>query len=350
MHHPDGGSGNSGLSPISVLVVGPSWVGDMVMAQSLFMRLRERDPGLAIDVLAPGWSLPLIGRMPEVRAGIEMPLGHGAFGFFERRRIGHALRARRYGQAIVLPGSWKSALVPFFAGIPRRTGFRGEMRYGLLNDIRALDPAVLKTTVQRFVALAEDGPAREAPSIPAPRLRADPARGGALAGALGLDDGPAVGLMPGAEYGPAKQWPAEYYGELAKLLAAAGVPAWVFGSAKEAELGERIRAVSGGVAVNLCGKTALADVVDLAARCQAVVSNDSGLMHVAAAAGVPVVALYGSSTPDFTPPLTERKHIHYLRLSCSPCFERTCPLFHYNCLRQITPAAVRDSLKALAGV
>lgn len=342
----------------AVLVVGPSWVGDMVMAQSLFMRLRERDPGVAIDVLAPGWSLPLIARMPEVRAGLEMPLGHGAFGFGQRRRIGRSLRAQRYGQAIVLPGSWKSALVPFFAGIPQRTGFRGEMRYGLLNDIRALDEAVLKTTVQRFVALAEEkGDAHlfhrrkgVRPPFPFPRLRADPARGATLARTLGLDDRAAVGLMPGAEYGPAKQWPAEYYGELAKQLAAAGVQPWVFGSAKESELGERIRAGSGGAAVNLCGKTALADVVDLAARCKAVVSNDSGLMHVAAAAGVPVVALYGSSTPDFTPPLTECKHIHYLRLSCSPCFERTCPLFHYNCLRQIAPAAVRDSLKALAGV
>jgi len=334
----------------AVLVVGPSWVGDMVMAQSLFMRIRERRPAAPIDVLAPGWSLPLIARMPQVRKGIEMPLGHGAFGFGERRRLGRSLLPQRYAQAIVLPGSWKSALVPFFADIPRRTGFRGEMRYGLLNDIRPLDQQALKTTVQRFVALAEDGPVRDAPAIPTPRLAADGVLGSALVAKLGLDEAKAVGLMPGAEYGPAKQWPAEYYGELAKVLAQSGAQPWVFGSAREVELGEQIRALSGGQAVNLCGKTQLADVVDLAARCRAVVSNDSGLMHVAAAAGVPVVALYGSSTPDFTPPLTARKHIHYLRLSCSPCFERTCPLFHYNCLRQISPAAVRDSLKGLAGI
>ena len=345
----------------AILVVGPSWVGDMVMAQSLFLRLEERRPNAPIDVLAPGWSLPLIARMPQVRKGIEMPLGHGAFGFGARRRLGQSLRAQRYAQAIVLPGSWKSALVPFFAGIPRRTGFRGEMRYGLLNDIRPLDPQVLKTTVQRFVALAEDrngdsphlnrdSPQLAPPSIPTPRLVADTVLGSAMVAKLGLDDRQAVGLMPGAEYGPAKHWPAEYYGELAKLLAGAGVQPWVFGSSKEMELGERIRALSGGAAVNLCGKTLLAEVVDLAARCRAVVSNDSGLMHVAAASGVPVVALYGSSTPDFTPPLTARQYVHYLRLSCSPCFERTCPLFHYNCLRQISPAAVRESLKALAGV
>lgn len=334
----------------ATLVIGPSWVGDMVMAQSLFVRLRQLRPAAPVDVLAPGWSLPLIARMPQVRKGIEMPLGHGAFDWGERRRIGALLRAQAYAQALVLPGSWKSALVPFFAGIPRRTGFRGEMRYGLLNDIRPLDKSLLQTTVQRFVALAEDGPVRAAPAVPAPRLTADAVLGTALVIKLGLDDRNAVGLMPGAEYGPAKQWPAEYYGELAKMLGAAGVQPWVFGSGKEVELGEQIRALSGGQAVNLCGKTALADVVDLAARCRAVVSNDSGLMHVAAAAGAPVVALYGSSTPDFTPPLTERRYIHYLRLSCSPCFERTCPLVHYNCLRHITPAAVRDSLRALAGV
>lgn len=341
--------GNGGLTPISVLVVGPSWVGDMVMAQSLFMRLRQKDPDVAIDVLAPGWSLPLIARMPQVRAGIEMPLGHGALGLGERRRIGHALRDRRYAQAVVLPGSWKSALVPFFANIPRRTGFRGEMRYGLLNDMRALDEDVLKTTAQRFVALAQD-PGRGESEIPRPALAIDAANGAALAQRLGLGNGTAVGLMPGAEYGPSKQWPPEYYGALAKMLAAAGVASWIFGSQKERELGERIRAASGGQAVNLCGKTVLADVVDLAARCKAVVTNDSGLMHVAAAAGAPVVALYGSSTPDFTPPLTERKHIHYLRLSCSPCFQRTCPLIHHNCLRQISAETVRQSLQGLANI
>ncbi|MGH6961790.1 MAG: lipopolysaccharide heptosyltransferase II, partial [Dongiaceae bacterium] len=170
----------------AVLIVGPSWVGDMVMAQSLFMRLREKNPSIAIDVLAPGWSLPLIARMPEVRAGIEMPLGHGAFGFGLRRRLGRSLRGKGYAQAIVLPGSWKSALVPFFADIPRRTGFRGEMRYGLLNDIRGLDEGALKTTVQRFVALAEEGSPSAPPSIPTPRLRIDVANGAQLLAKLGI--------------------------------------------------------------------------------------------------------------------------------------------------------------------
>ncbi|MGQ0568131.1 MAG: lipopolysaccharide heptosyltransferase II, partial [Armatimonadota bacterium] len=307
----------------SVLVIGPSWVGDMVMAQSLFLRLRERAPDRAIDVLAPGWSLPLIARMPQVRRGIEMPLGHGQLGLGARRRLGHALRANGYAQAIVLPGSWKSALVPWFARIPRRTGYAGELRYGLLNDVRRLDEYVLRSTVQRFVALAEerngDSPhSGTVPisSIPTPRLDADPANAATLVARLGLQAGRAVGLMPGAEYGPAKRWPAEYFGALAKSLGEAGVQSWIFGSAKEHELGEQIRQLGGAHAVNLCGKTALTDVVDLAAQWRSVVTNDSGLMHVAAATGVPVVALFGSSSPEFTPPLTDRARVHYLHLEC----------------------------------
>jgi lipopolysaccharide heptosyltransferase II len=140
----------------AVLIVGPSWVGDMVMAQALFRRLREQQPQAPIDVLAPGWSLPLIARMPEVRSGVALPFGHGEFGLGARRALGRSLRGR-YARAIVLPNSWKSALVPFFAGIPRRTGYRGEWRYGLLNEARRLDRKRLPTTVARFVALADRG-------------------------------------------------------------------------------------------------------------------------------------------------------------------------------------------------
>lgn len=334
-----------------ILIVGPSWVGDMVMAQALFMRLRQSRPDCEIDVLAPAWSLPIIARMPEVRAGIEMPLGHGALGLGARRQLGVSLREKKYTQAIVMPGSWKSALVPFFAGIPRRTGYRGEMRFGLLNDIRPLDKLLLKTTPQRFVALAEEGVVTTAPQIPLPHFKVDRERGAELLRKLGLDPAkPAVGLMPGAEYGPAKQWPIEYYGDLARQLAAKGVQTWVFGSTKERVLGEGVRLTSGNVAINLCGRTALTDVVDLAAHCKAVVSNDSGPMHIAAASGVPVVAIYGSSTPDHTPPLTEHKKIHYLRLECSPCFKRVCPLGHTHCLRHISSQAVRTSLRELVGI
>lgn len=334
----------------STLIVGPAWVGDMVMAQSLFMRLREQDPARVIDVLAPGWSLPILARMPEVRAGIELPLKHGEFGFGLRRRIGRELRDKHYNRAIVLPNSWKSALVPLFAGIPRRTGYAREFRYGLLNDLRRLDKQLLKTTVERFVALAEPRTPTVAPVTPIPRLHADVAHAAEMRSTLSLPDSPAVALMPGAEYGPAKQWPATSYAELARLLGRRGIRCWVFGSATEAALGEHIAHESGGAAINLCGRTGLGDVVDLLALCRAAVTNDSGLMHVAAATGTPVVAIYGSSTPDHTPPLTEHKRVHYLRLSCSPCFERTCPLGHTNCLHGIAPAEVKASVVALSGL
>jgi heptosyltransferase-2 len=328
------------LSGGDILVVGPAWVGDMVMAQSLFMRLRERHPQAGIDVLAPAWSLPLLQRMPQVRNGIELPLGHGEFGFWARRRIGRSLRGRGYAQAIVLPGSWKSALVPFFAGIPRRTGYRREFRYGLLNDLRPLNRKLLPTTVQQFLALAAEGPVSAPPAVPQPCLRSEPQRAGELAAQLGLEpDRPAIALMPGAEYGPAKRWPQEYFAELAARLADAGRQVWIFGSAKERALGAAIAGARPHVH-DLTGRTALADVVDLLAAAKAAVTNDSGLMHVAAAVGVPLVAIFGSSSPQHTPPLSPAAVLLYLGLDCSPCFARQCPLGHLNCLRQITPDQV----------
>lgn len=332
-----------------ILVVGPSWVGDMVLAQSLFITLKQQSPATEIDVLAPGWSLPLLERMPQVRRGIELPIGHGELGLARLWQLGRRLRGERYDRAIVLPRKFKAALVPWFAGIPQRTGFRGELRYGLINDARPLDRSVLKQTVQRFVALGLPSVPAAAPPTPSPRLRVDETRRGELAGRLGLKlDRPVIAFMPGAEYGPAKQWPADYYAQLARELAASGHHVWIFGSAKEAALGEEIRAKANGAPISLCGRTALAEVVDLLSLCDSAATNDSGLMHVAAAVGVRLVAIYGSSTPDYTPPLTPKQHVLYLRLSCSPCFERTCPLGHYNCLRQITPEQVLAALRPAA--
>jgi heptosyltransferase-2 len=330
-----------------ILIVGPAWVGDMVMAQALLQRLHERFPEAAIDVVAPGWSLPLLQRMPEVREGIELAVAHGEFGFGKRRALGRALRDRRYARAIVLPGSWKSALVPFFARVPRRIGFRRELRYGLLNDLRPLDRGQLRSTVQQFLALAEDAPQAPAVERPQPHLRSDAQRAQELIGRLGLDAGrPAVALMPGAEYGPAKRWPPAAFAELARTLAAQGRQVWIFGSAKERELGQAIAGDQPCVH-DLCGRTQLVDVVDLLSRCEAAVTNDSGLMHVAAAVGTPLVAIYGSSSPEMTPPLTERAQIVWHHLSCSPCFQRQCPLGHLNCLHGIGVGEVLERLARL---
>lgn len=308
----------------------------MIMAQSLYKLLHARHTSIEIDVLAPAWSLPLLERMPEVSRGIELPIGHGQLGLSTRRRIGHSLRGR-YDRAIVLPRSLKSALVPWFARIPRRTGYRGEWRYGLLNDIRPFDSDRLDQTVRRFIALGLTDDA-QLPMPPEPALTIDATRRDRLLERFDLDtSAPIVALMPGAEYGPAKQWPASHYSQLAQRLDGAGASVAILGSKKEASLGEQIaRAAESTSVKNLCGETELVEAIDLLSAASVAVSNDSGLMHIAAAVGTHTVAIYGSSTPDFTPPLTQNCQVHYRRLSCSPCFKRECPLGHLDCLNGIS--------------
>lgn len=335
-----------------VLVVGPSWVGDMVMAQALYRLLRERGAG-EIDVVAPPWSLPVLARMPEVRRGIELDVGHGELGLGKRRSLGKRLRAERYARAIVLPRSAKAALVPWWARVPRRTGFRGEWRYGLLNDMRALGPR-LDQTVKRFVALGQEPGEPPLESLPPelrPRLTHDRNNGARLRAAHGLEPDRAIAaLMPGAEYGAAKRWPGAHFGAVGAALAGAGAEVVVLGSAKERAIGEEVVAAANAPRVrNLCGNTSLADVIDLLAMADVAVSNDSGLMHVAAAAGTPTVAVYGSSSPAFTPPLSPEARVVSLALECSPCFARECPLGHLKCLRDLQPDRVLAAVAAVRG-
>ena len=329
----------------STLVVGPSWVGDMVMAQSLFKLLEIRNPGIAIDVLAPEWSLPIVARMPEIRRGIGAQTGHGEFGFAKRRRIAAGLREHAYGRAIILPRSFKSALIPWLAGIPRRTGFRGEMRFGLINDVRPFDKGVLDQTVKRFAALGLERGETLPVSLPFPELEIDADNQRRVIAALGVSTArPVVAMMPGAEYGPAKCWPLEHFAALAAQLDTAGYAVWVLGSQKDAASGDAIAA--GSAAQNLCGRTSLEDVIDLLGACEQAVSNDSGLMHIAAAAGTRVHGIYGSSSAKFTPPLTKSREIHELSMDCRPCFERECPLGHLDCLRRLEPEPIFDKIIA----
>jgi len=338
-----------------ILIIGPSWVGDMVMAQSLFKVLRQRNPEAILDVLAPAWSLPLLERMPEVSRGIVMPLGHGKLGLGERYQLGKSLRAEKYDQAILLPNSLKSAIVPWAAKIPKRTGFRGEMRYGLVNDMRLLDKQQLAMTVQRFVALGDiDGaPLSE---IPEPRLDVDPGRVDQALSSVDLQrpTGKLLVLCPGAEYGSAKQWPAEYFAEVAKEKMAQGWQVWLLGSEKDRNVCDQVtsqiypppeRGRAGVGVENLAGRTTLEQAVDLMSLATVVVGNDSGLMHVAAALDRDLVAIYGSSDPGFTPPLNKRAKILNLNLDCSPCFKRECPLKHTNCLKQLMPGQVLAAIQ-----
>ncbi len=330
------------MAAAATLIVGPSWVGDMVMSGALTRLLKSREPERPLDMLAPAWSLPVVARMADIREGIAADTAHGELGLLKRRRIGRSL-AGRYDRAIVLPRSLKAALVPWFAGIERRTGFRGEHRYGLINDMRPFDPALLDQTVKRFIALGLD-PGEPLPKIPFPELKIDAENQRSVLHALGLEtDRPVVALMPGAEYGPAKCWPLEHFTALANALDGEGFDVWVLGSDRDAAAGDTIAAGSG--ARNICGRTSLADVIDLLAFAAHAVSNDSGLMHVAAAVGTFTHAIYGSSSPDFTPPLTGRRTIHWLHLDCSPCFQRECPLGHLRCLKDIDPSAVLTAIR-----
>jgi heptosyltransferase-2 len=324
-----------------ILVVAPSWVGDALLSQSLLILLKQRNPGVAIDVLAPGWALPIFRRMPQVDDVIESPFAHGELALRKRVQLGRGLRARQYDRAYVLPNSFKSALVPLFARVPERIGFVGEARRLLLTDARALDKRALPRMVERFASLAGASGAPIAGDLPPPCLQVDQAERDQLFTELRLDrPSQLVCLCPGAEYGPAKRWPPQYFGELAAALAAQGHTVCVVGSGKERVLGEAIHASSKGVAVNLCGRTTLDQAVVVLSGADMVVTNDSGLMHVAAALDRPLVALYGSSSPEFTPPLSARARILKLDIRCSPCFERTCPLGHFDCMMKLMPGRV----------
>ncbi|MEQ1881467.1 MAG: lipopolysaccharide heptosyltransferase II [Burkholderiales bacterium] len=332
-----------------ILVVAPSWIGDAILSQPLLALLKRQDPDASIDVLAPAWVLPIYRRMPEVAATLENPFSHGHLALGRRFRLGRELKNQGYDQAYVLPNSFKSALVPWFSGIPRRIGFVGELRYGLLTDSRALDKEKFPLMVERFAHLADAPDAAPRQFLPSPRLQVAESERAALISRLQIDaTRPSVCLCPGAEYGPAKRWPKEYFAELATMLAAEGNAVWIIGSAKETALGEAIEHASDGAALNLCGKTSLDDAAVLLSTAATVVANDSGLMHLAAAVDRPLIAIYGSSSPSFTPPLSSRARIMKLDLACSPCFERVCPLKHFDCMMKLVPTRVFEEMKRLS--
>lgn len=330
-----------------ILVVGPSWVGDMVMAQSLFITLKNTHPDCQIDVLAPSWTLSLLERMPEVSKAIIIPVPRGRFGLMERIGLGKSLRPENYDQAILLPNSWKSALPSFFANIPVRTGYIGECRWGLLNDARKLDKKLLTMTVQRFVALGLPVDAPMPPACPPPSITIGKDRQQAVIDKFKLTLSPQIlALCPGAEYGPAKRWPAEHFAEVAKRKIDQGWQVWLFGSEKDKADAAQINGKVSGLCTDFTGRTSLAEAVDLMSLADTVVSNDSGLMHVAAALDKKLIAVYGSSDPGFTPPLNDKAHIISLNLTCAPCFKRECPLGHSQCLTGITPDRVLDAIAA----
>ena len=335
---------------MKALIVAPSWIGDTIMAQPMFARLHARFPGLQLDALAPRWVAPVLQRMGEISEIVDSPFGHGQLSLKPRWRLARELAARNYGAVYVLPNSLKSALVPFMAGIPRRIGFIGESRYGLINVRHTLDKAALPLMVERFAQLAEAPGAALPKPIFYPKIRSTAADQLKTLTELDLER-PAriVAFCPGAEYGPAKRWPAAHFASLAKSLAERGYAIWLFGSPKDHAVAEEISQLAPGLCRNLCGATSLGQAVDLLAMTDLVVCNDSGLMHVAAALDRPLVTLYGSSSPGFTPPLSDQADILSLNLDCSPCYKRECPLGHLDCLNKLTPErALAAALKRIA--
>jgi len=330
-----------------ILIVAPSWVGDAILSEPLIARLRDAFPGAAIDVLAPPWCGPVYARMRGVREVIANPIGHGRLDLSGRRLLARRFRERpqdeRYTRAYVLPNSWKSALVPWLAGIPVRVGYRGEARWGLLSDVRRLGRRAPRRLVDRFVALAA-APGDPPPAATAPVLVPDADRRAAVVADLGLaGERPVAVLCPGAEYGPAKRWPAEHFAALARQFIADGMRVWLIGSPNDRPAADAVVAALDPPStdcVDLAGRTDLGAAIDLLSLATIVVSNDSGLMHAAAGVGVPLVALFGSSSPEYTPPLSKRAKIARIDIACSPCFKRECPLGHFRCMRDLEPEAV----------
>lgn len=316
------------------------------MTQPLFRRLKELHPGCTIDVFAPKWSMAVFERMPEVNEILENPFGHGALELKRRWRVGRDLGRRGYDQVIVLPGSLKSAIIALATGIGKRTGYIGESRYFLLNDIRKLDKGRLPLMVDRYTALAHQSQKDFDGCSGFPKFSIDERQRKISVETLGLDIGkPVLAFCPGAEFGPAKRWPAKHFAELGKHYLAAGWQVWLFGSQKDYEIAEEINCLSDGMCVNLCGKTDLSQAMDLLSLADTVVCNDSGLMHLAAALGRRVVAVYGSSSPTHTPPLSDKAKIVSLHLECSPCFKRECPLGHTDCLNKLYPDRIVQAVE-----
>lgn len=340
---------------MKILIIGPSWVGDMVMSQSLYIQLCEQYPNAKIDVLAPAWCKPILERMPEVNCAIEMPIGHGKLDFSGRWNIAKTLQKENYTHAFVLPNSAKSALIPFLARIPKRTGWKGEMRYGLLNDLRP-DKTVFQYMVERYAALAFNKNTMQnevsLDNIAFPKLTLNPENQKEKLKKFNIfEKMPIVGLCPGAEFGPAKRWPDKYYATVANQLIDEGNQICLFGGPKDCEVTDKIRQSLALEKQSLCfdlaGKTALNDAVDLLGACHTVISNDSGLMHVAASVGAKIVAIYGSSSPKYTPPLSKKVTIVNIDIACRPCFKRECPLGHLKCLNDLEPSLVMNAYSKL---
>lgn len=331
----------------NILIIGPAWIGDMVMAQSLFKLLKQRHTNVTLDVLAPAWTFSLLSCMPEVSRAIEMPLTHGEVKLKSRYQLAKNLRTHHYDQAIVLQNSFKSALIPWFARIPKRTGWLGEFRHFILNDVRKLDKKRYPLMIEQYMALGMDAHESLPEIYPYPEFKVIQLAREKTLIKYNLTthlDRPLLALGVGAAYGPAKRWPEEYFAQIANQKLTEGWDIWLFGSEGDRPITNKIMQLTENRCVDMSGRTELFETIHLLSFASGVVTNDSGLMHMAAALKKPIIALYGSTSPAFTPPLSTNAKILKLDLSCQPCFERICPLKHHRCMRDLTPAQVLTAM------
>jgi heptosyltransferase-2 len=332
------------------LVISPNWIGDAVMAQPLLQRLKAAYPERPIDVLAPPAVAPVWRAMGEVDSVLETPFRHGALQLKQRWQYARELRRRGYAEAYVLPNTLKYALIPWLAGISSRIGYKGESRYGLINAMHH-DDLPPRPMVAFYAALA-NAPGAPLQPVAKPRMRVSEAQMAAAASQAGVLAGQAlVAFAPGAEFGAAKRWPASHFADLARAIIAdyPDVRIAMLGSPKDKAAGEEVIAAAGSTAnlINLAGATRLDEAIALIARADAVVANDSGLLHIASALNRPVVALYGPTDPDHAPPFSEVAASLSLRLECSPCRQRECPLGHHNCMNQMGAPLVWTALRPM---
>jgi len=340
------------MTPLRTLIISPNWIGDAVMAQSLLQLLRREHAERIIDVLAPPSVAPVWRAMSEVAEVLETPFRHGALQLRERWKYAQVLRARGYADAYVLPNTLKYALIPWLAGIPKRVGYKGEMRHGLINRMHH-DDVPPRPMVPFYAALAgAPGPAPV--NVPRPRMQVAPQQSAAVCARHGIDPARSLVLFaPGAEFGAAKRWPARHFAALAKAVLERDPQAQIglLGSPKDKAACDEIVAITGAQGMlNLAGVTKLDEAVSLIAAASAVVANDSGLLHIASALNRPVVALYGPTDPDHAPPFSDMARAMSLRLACSPCRQRECPLGHHDCMEKMDAAMVWQELRPMFSV
>ncbi len=347
------------MSQPRILIIAPNWIGDAIMAHPLIQRLHQQQPEVALDVLAAPAVAPVCRAMAEVSEVMVTPFRHGALQLRQRWHYARQLKQRGYLAAYVLPNTIKYALIPWLAGIPLRVGYRGESRYGLINRMHFDDQPA--RPMQRFYAALALAPENYAGlgSIPKPRLQVSAARQQQVMQQFALDPAmPWLGLAPGAEFGPAKRWPARHFAELARLALQADPQQGVLllGSVKEAEASQEILSLLGQHfsaaelarrCHDLAGKTSLDEALALIAQTQAMVANDSGLLHISSALNRPVLACYGPTDPDHAPPFADKSYAWSLRLDCAPCKQRVCPLGHQACMQEMQADVAWQHLQGL---